>query len=196
MGNRVPFSPPFIPPPFLKHFGSDLTFVFSWPERPSEEPHPPTPLKKPTSASPAAQDAGPVSILKKTWTPQGSSKIKPWLELLEHLSEPRKEWWRSSPGLFASESEEEPEPSPGPMKRSRKSLDLTGVSETPSHRTGSHVSGVWPNTSSDDESDDDWERGWDNWEEGGDESPPYTPPSNEEIYAMLKELDNKEEQTA
>nr|WBM82628.1 MAG: ORF3 [Torque teno polar bear virus 8] len=117
---------------------------------PSEETPQATPSKKQMSAPPATPAVTPASILK-TSTRTGSSKKKLMRELLDLLSEPRKELWRSSPGLYASESENEKEESPGPMKRAKRGLSWSWVSD------------------------------------------PGTPPSNEEIYAMLKELDNKEE---
>nr|WBM82702.1 MAG: ORF3 [Torque teno polar bear virus 32] len=120
-------------------------------------------------------------------------------ELLEALSEPKKDWWRSSPALFSS-GDESDDGYTGRMKRKRLPSS-PGVSETPSH--GSHceddLSGIWSSPPTDDDDDGDWEV-WDDDDDfknkprgGWNTPPPDTPPDHNEIYEMLRELDNKGE---
>ncbi|ASH99084.1 ORF3 [Giant panda anellovirus] len=79
-----------------------------------------------------------------------SLKKKHWRELLNLLSEEKKGWWRSSPGLYDSaESESE---SPGGTKGKRKN---TLVPPTPTPKISKiNVSGVWPHASDSDWSED------------------------------------------
>nr|WBM82739.1 MAG: ORF3 [Torque teno polar bear virus 45] len=149
-------------PPNPKHCGFDMYFYSRSRGEPSGGLPQDTQSEKPTSVNPAPPPVTPVSILK-TSTSGASSKRKLIRELFEVLSEPRKEWWRSSQELFASASESENEESPLKMTRKTPKKDVSWVSNTPSHRTKSTpCSGVWSNDSSNDD-DDDGELGWDQW---------------------------------
>ncbi|ASH99087.1 ORF3 [Pitorquevirus ursid8] len=92
----------------------------------------------------------------------GSSRKRHFNELLNLLSTERKDWWRSSPGLFDSE-ESESEYLGGTKKKEM----LVPPTPTPKKKE-LNVSGTWPLAS-----DSDWSES-----EGGEEdsSPPNTPP--------------------
>ncbi|WCS65234.1 ORF3 [Grizzly bear anellovirus 5] len=106
-----------------------------------------------------------------------SSKKKLFKELLGFLSTEGKEYWRSSPALYSTG--ESSDGSTGGMKRKHK-LNYVSATPTPSSKS-SKISGIWPTQWSDSD--------WSGDETGGEDSPPSTPPSNEEIYKLLLELE-------
>ncbi|WCS65231.1 ORF3 [Grizzly bear anellovirus 4] len=137
--------------------------------------------------------ATPVSILK-TATPTGSSKKQLIRELLGLLSTEKDVLWRSSPALFDSGKSES-----GSRGRTRyqrqSSVERSQVSNTPTHST---MSGIDYLDSSQDWEDSDFEFSPSpsphkmTGRRGG-TPPPDSPPDNEAIYDMLRELDTKRE---
>nr|WBM82652.1 MAG: ORF3 [Torque teno polar bear virus 16] len=146
-----------------KPYGSNIFLNFSSAGPVSAATPPATQSERRTLVVPvqinqdAPPPATPASILKKTSTPGASSRKRLMRELLEALSEPKKDWWRSSPALFSS-GDESDDGYTGRMKRKRLPSS-PGVSETPSH--GSHceddLSGIWSSPPTDDDDDGDWE---------------------------------------
>nr|WBM82730.1 MAG: ORF3 [Torque teno polar bear virus 42] len=145
-----------------RHSGFNISLNFSSEGPVSAATPQPTQSERRTPVVPAQIDQGapppatPASILKKTSTPGGSSRKRLLNELLDALSEPRKDWWRSSPALFSS-GDDSDDGYTGQMKK-RRPLQLSpGVSETPSHRSHEDISGIWESPPTDDDEDEDWE---------------------------------------
>ncbi|ASH99114.1 ORF3 [Giant panda anellovirus] len=122
-----------------------------------------------------------LSTERKNWwstSPRDPQRGKLFRELLNLLGTERKNWWRSSPGFFDTDESENESPDGTNQEKKRKML----VPPTPTQKKSNvNISGVWPHAS-----DSDWSES-----EGGEDSssPPDTPPSNEEIYDLLRELD-------
>nr|ASH99091.1 ORF3 [Giant panda anellovirus] len=130
----------------------------------AETPHPGPSERQQTTRenawSPTAHTASKKGILM---TPD-SLKRKHWRELLNLLSEEKRNWWRSSPALYSSGESETDAISPGGTREKRKN---TLVPPTPAPKISKiNVSGVWPNAS-----DSDWSES-----EGGEPPPPPPPP--------------------
>nr|WBM82637.1 MAG: ORF3 [Torque teno polar bear virus 11] len=141
---------------------------------PSASKEPTGQCSKQTPARSAQKAATPVltpkGILKKT----GSSQKKRLKELLSLLTPPKKEFWRSSPGLFAENSESESE-SDGWIDsppESDKRPPSQWVSDTPTHNTHSDLSGFESLSESDEENPQSWAK----WLEEGGVSGPGPPP--------------------
>nr|WBM82696.1 MAG: ORF3 [Torque teno polar bear virus 30] len=155
----------------------------------------PLDLKEPTGQSKKqtpvqtapTEIATPASNRKGILKGRASSQKKRLKELLSLLTPPRKEFWRSSQGLFAENSESESE-SDGWICSPPKSpgLPCTAVPNSPTASTRSRVSGIEELDSDDDAFESN---SWEKWAEGG-EVPPPDPPltDNEVIYSLLRSL--------
>ncbi|WCS65222.1 ORF3 [Grizzly bear anellovirus 1] len=144
------------------------------------------PSEKQTPVPSASPPAKPASYLRGILKTPGSSQKKPLKELLKLVTPEKKEFWRSSPGLFSSVPESESESDGETNKTKNKRQSFQWVSQTPTYSTKS-LSGVESLTSSDDEGDID-DPTWEKWLEGG-SPPPNTPPDNEIIYKLLRSLE-------
>nr|WBM82625.1 MAG: ORF3 [Torque teno polar bear virus 7] len=135
-----------------KHYGLNTNSFLRSLEKAWDSADKDGPSKKQTPVQTVqTETATPVSSRKGILKSRASSQKRRLKELLSLLTPPKKEFWRSSPGLFAENSESEsesdgwifsPEKSPG--------LPSTAVPNSPTASTRSRVSGIEELDSDDD----------------------------------------------